>query len=314
MRIAVAGSSGLLGSSLLPALRDDGHEVVRLVRRAASASDEIGWEPARGKLDPSALQSVDAVINLAGAPIAGERWSAERKQLIRTSRVDPATTLALALAAAEPRPRLLLSASAIGWYGDTGDAAVDESAPAGTGYLPSVVRAWEAASAPAEQAGVRVLHLRTGLVLTSSGGLLGSGVPLPGGLKIPLLALFRLGVGGKLGNGKQWQSWISLADEVAGVRFLLANAESLDVHGPVNLTGPEPVPNSAMTQSLGRALHRPAVIPVPKTVLRIAVGEFGDEAVLSQRVLPKVLLGAGYEFQHATIDEAIAAALYDQPA
>ena len=311
MRIALTGSSGLLGTSLVPLLRSDGHDVVRLVRGTPAEPDEVGWDPATGKLDPSALQGVDTVINLSGAPISGHRWSASHKQLIRASRVDAATTLSLALAAAEPRPRLMLSASAIGWYGDTGEAAVDESAPSGIGFLPSVCRAWESACAPAEQAGVRVLHLRTGLVLTARGGLLGSGVALPGGLDLPLLRLFKLGLGGTLAGGKQWQSWISLDDELGAIRFLLSNAEALDLRGPVNLTGPQPVRNRELTKALGRALHRPAVVPVPKLALRIAVGEFADDAVSSQRVLPKVLLDAGYEFQHATIDAAIEAALHD---
>jgi uncharacterized protein len=313
MRIALTGSSGLLGSALITSLRADGHDLVRLVRGPARATDEVGWDPVAGELDPAVLHDVDAVVNLSGAPVAAHRWSPQHKQLIRTSRVEPTTTLSLALAAAEPRPRLLLSASAIGWYGDTGEAAVDETTPAGSGYFPSVVRAWEAATEPAEQAGVRVLHLRTGLVLTSAGGLLGSGVALPGGLDLPLLTLFRLGVGGKLGNGKQWQSWISLADEVGAIRFLLAEADSLDLRGPVNLTAPEPVRNSQLTAALGKALHRPTVLPVPKAALRLAIGEFADEALASQRVLPKVLLTAGYPYQQRTIDEAIQAALHEDP-
>jgi uncharacterized protein len=274
----------------------------------------VSWDPGEGTLDPATLHDVDAVINLSGAPVAGHRWSARQKQLIRTSRVDPTMTLSLALAAAEPRPRLLLSASAIGWYGDTGDIAVDEATPAGSGYFPSVVRAWEAATAPAEQAGVRVLHLRTGLVLTSKGGLLGDGVALPGGLNLPLLRLLKLGVGGKLGNGRQWQSWISLADEIGAMQFLLAQAETLDLRGAVNLTGPEPVRNAQLTTALGKALHRPTVLPVPKAALRLAIGGFADEAVASQRVIPRVLLDAAYPFQHRTIDEAVDAALHHDPA
>jgi uncharacterized protein (TIGR01777 family) len=314
MRIALTGSSGLLGSVLVPTLKTDGHDIVRLVRDKASAADEVGWDPAHGKLDPAALQGVDAVINLAGAPVAGRRWSAGQKQLIRSSRVDATTTLSLALAAAEPRPRLLLSASAIGWYGDTGDTAVDETTPAGTGYFPSVVRAWEAATGPAEQAGVRVLHLRTGLVLTSRGGLLGSGVPLPGGITVPMLALLKLGLGGKLGNGRQWQSWISLADEIGAIRYLLREADARDLSGAVNLTAPAPVRNSELTVALGKALHRPTVLPVPKVALRAAIGEFADEALASQRVLPRVLLDSGYEFRHGTVDEGVDAALHHDPA
>ena len=204
----------------------------------------------------------------------------------------------------------MLSASAIGYYGDTGELAVDEKAPAGTGFFPSVVRAWEASTGAAEQAGVRVLHLRTGLVLTGAGGLLGDGVALPLGIKLPLLTVFKLGGGGKLGNGRQWQSWISLADEVGAIQWLLAEAESRDLRGAVNLTGPEPVRNTELTRSLGRALHRPTVLPVPRVALRLAVGEFADEALASQRVLPTALLAAGYPFRHRTVDEAVDAALH----
>ena len=171
--------------------------------------------------------------------------------------------------------------------------------PAGTGFFPSVVRAWEGATAPAEAAGVRVLHLRTGLVLTRTGGLLGQGVALPGGIDLPLLTIFQLGGGGNLGNGKQWQSWISLADEIGAIQFLLAKAESHDLRGAVNLTGPAPVRNSELTKALGRALHRPTLLPVPKVALRLAVGEFADEALASQRVMPQVLTRRRLPFQHA---------------
>jgi uncharacterized protein (TIGR01777 family) len=310
MRIVISGSSGLLGSTLVPALRADGHEVVRLVRGAASGPDQVAWDPTKGTLDARALREVDAVINLSGAPVGAHRWSPQQKQLLRSSRVDATTTLSLALAAIEARPRLMLSASAIGYYGDTGETAVDEQSPAGAGFFPSLVRAWEASTAPAEEAGVRVLHLRTGLVLAAQGGLLGDGVALPLGIKLPLLRLFKLGGGGKLGNGRQWQSWISLADERDAMRFLLGHAEELDLKGPVNLTGPQPVRNSELTKALGRSLHRPTVLPVPRAAMRLGVGEFADEALASQRVLPNVLLRAGYDFQHKTVDEAVEATLH----
>ena len=273
MRIALTGSSGLIGTTLIAALKADGHRILRLVRGKADGRrrGQLGSRPRHPRPAASCRRSTRS-INLAGAPVGAHRWSARQKQLIRSSRVDSTTTLSLALAAAEPRPRLLLSASAIGWYGDTGEHAVDETTPAGTGFFPSVVRAWEGATGPAEAAGVRVLHLRTGLVLTSSGGLLGEGVALPGGIDLPLLTIFKLGGGGKLGNGRQWQSWISLADELGAIRFLLAEAEAHDLRGAVNLTGPAPVRNAELTKSLGRALHRPTLLPVPKAALRLAVG------------------------------------------
>ena len=288
MRIVVGGSSGFIGTALVDRLRAAGHDIVRLVRRDIAAPDEVTWRPSVAPLDPSTVDGADAVVNLAGVGVGTHRWNAAFKALIRASRVNSTEALAAAVAAAKAPPRVLLNASAVGFYGDTGDREVDESGPAGDGYFPDVCRAWEAATEAAEAAGIRVAHLRTGLVLGPGGGLLK-----------PLLPLYRFGLGGPLGNGRQWMPWISLADEVAAIEFLLT-ADA--VTGAVNLTGPAPVTNREFARTLGRVLHRPAVLPVPAFALRIAVGEFGAEAVRSQRVLPA---GAGYRFQHADLESAL---------
>lgn len=290
MRIAITGARGLIGSALVPALEGVGHTVVPLVRRTPRAG-EVGWDPARRQLNPADLSGTDAVIHLAGAGIGDRRWTPAYKRTLLDSRVDGTTTLSEAIAAAEPRPPVLLSSSAIGWYGDTGDRAVDESAPAGSDFLGDLCRRWEEATRAAADAGVRVVHLRTGLVCAGKGGLLGR-----------LLPLFRLCLGGKLGTGKQYWSWISLADEISAIQHLLDS----DVSGPVNLTGPEPVTNAEFTKVLGRVLGRPTLAPVPAFALRIAVGEFADVGVLtSQRVLPKVLESSAYPFQHSTVEATL---------
>lgn len=291
MKIAITGSSGLIGSALTPALRGDGHTVLRLVRRPPAAADEVRWDPDRHELDPAVLADVDAVVNLAGAGIGDKRWSDERKQTIMDSRVNATETVATALAA-EPRDgRVLLSGSAIGWYGDTGDAEVDETAPAAGDFLAEVTRRWEGATEQAAEAGVRVALLRTGLVC-GKGGLLGKLVPL-----------VKLGLGGPLGSGRQWWSWISLADEVGAIQHLLDH----DVSGPVNLTGPAPLTNRDFTKVLGRVLHRPVIAPpVPAAVLRLVVGDFAEVGILAgQRVLPRVLEQTGYQFRHDTAEKAL---------
>ena len=292
MQIAITGSSGLIGSALVPALRADGHTVLRLVRRAPTGADEVRWDPAARSLDPAALAGVDAVVNLAGVGIGDRRWTAERKRVVLASRVDATETVSAAIAAAEPRPRVLLSASAIGWYGDTGDTQVDESTPAGRDFLAEICRRWEAATAAAEQAGVRVAHLRSGLVC-GKGGLLGR-----------LLPLARLGLGAPLGSGRQWWSWISLADEVGAIRHVLGTD---GIAGPVNLTGPRPLTNRDFIKVLGRVVHRPVLpVPVPRVALRVAVGEFADVGIVAgQRVLPRVLQETGYAFRHETAEQAL---------
>ena len=290
MRIVIGGSSGFLGGALVPRLRAAGHDVVRLVRRNPAGADEVRWSPGTGSLDPAVVDGADAVVNLAGVGVADRRWDDAYRALIGSSRVGSTATLAAAIAAAGRPPGVLLNSSAVGFYGDTGDTEVDETSPAGDGYFPQVCQAWEAATAPAGKAGTRVVLLRTGVVVGRGGGLLK-----------PMLPLFRLGLGGQLGNGRQWLPWISLADWVAAVEFLL----TAEVTGPVNLTGPAPVRNAEFTRTLGRVLHRPAVLPVPGFALRLVLGQFGGEALMSQRVLPAVLTAAGYRFTHPDLESAL---------
>jgi uncharacterized protein (TIGR01777 family) len=296
MKVVVTGASGLIGTALVTSLRADDHDVVRLVRRGARGADEAEWDPANRRLDPAVLAGADAVIHLAGAGVGDKRWSPDYKNTILTSRVDGTTTIATALAACpdSARPRVLLSASGVGYYGDTGDDVADETAPTGEGFLADVVRQWEQATAPAADAGVRVVTTRNGLVLAEHGGVLAK-----------MLPVFKAGLGGRLGSGRQWMSWIALPDHVAAMRFLL---ERDDVSGPINLTAPEPVRNRDYTKALGRALHRPALAVVPPVALRVAFGEFADEGVLvSQRVVPARLEAAGFTFTYADIDAALTA-------
>lgn len=294
MRVAVTGASGLIGAALVRNLRTDGHDVVRLVRREPAAADERQWQPSRRTVDPSVLDGVDAVVHLAGAGIGDHRWTDDYKRTVLASRVDGTTAIATAIAArpAGDRPDVLVSASAVGYYGDTGDDAVDESAPSGQGFLAQVVREWEAATAPAAEAGVRVVTARSGVVLSAEGGALGKVLPL-----------FRAGLGGRLGSGRQWMSWIALPDEIAALRFLIARE---DIAGAVNLTAPEPVRNRDYTRAIARAVHRPAVAIVPPAALRVALGGFANEGVLvSQRVVPTRLEDAGFAFTYADIDAAL---------
>ncbi|WP_326765184.1 TIGR01777 family oxidoreductase [Streptomyces sp. NBC_01591] len=294
-RIAVTGASGLIGAALVRSLRADGHEVVRLVRHPARAGDEVEWDPRRGYVDVAGLVGCDAVVHLAGAGVGDHRWTAAYKQEIRDSRVLGTAAVAEAIASLDVPPKVLLSGSAIGYYGDTGDRAVDESAPAGEGFLPSVCVEWEAATAAAQEAGVRTVHARTGLVVGREGGAWGR-----------LFPLFRAGLGGRLGNGRQYWSFIALHDEVAALRHVL-DTESLS--GPVNLTGPDPVTNSEVTAAMGRVLHRPTLFTAPAPALRIVLGDFAEDVLASQRVLPGQLLDSGFVFAFPGIDAAIRAAL-----
>ncbi len=295
MKIGITGASGLIGTALVSDLRAHGHDVVRVVRGAAGGADERPWDPAAQQLDPAHLADLDAVVHLAGAGVADKRWTEARKKVVLDSRVDGTTAVAQAMAQAEG-PKVLLSASAVGWYGDTDDRLTDENGPTGQGFLAEVCRQWEAATAPAEAAGVRVAHLRTGIVLSGDGGALG-----------PQLRVFRLGLGAPLGSGRQWLSWISLRDEVAAIRHLL----TADVAGPVNLVGPAPVTNKQFTKALGRALHRPTLpIPVPGFALKALLGPFAEEGVLiGQRLQPAVLQRSGFTFAHADVDAALVASI-----
>jgi len=297
MKVAVTGSSGLIGTALVAALRADGHEVIRLVRAAPAPPDAVAWDPRadRGGLGPRSLDGVAAVVHLAAAGVADKRWTPRYQAEIRDSRARGTQALAGALAAMATPPAVLLSGSAIGWYGDTGGREVTESDPAGSGFLSEVVRDWEAATGSAAQAGIRVVTLRSGLVLSSEGGILAR-----------LLPLFRLGLGGRIGTGRQVMSWIGLSEWVAAARFLLGRD---DVHGPVNLTTPCPVSNAEFTSALAAAVHRPALMLVPVPALKVAIGGVSSDILSSARVLPRRLLDEGYQFRHPAIAEALAAEL-----
>lgn len=292
MKVVVAGSSGLIGTALVDALRADGHTVVRLVRRAPRGADEVQWDPSQ-PLSPAKLSGVEAAVCLSGAGVGEKRWNDAFKRVLVDSRLQPTHTLATALAQLEPKPKVFLAGSAIGWYGDTGSTAVDETAEPADDFMAQLTVRWEAAAEPAVAAGIRVAHLRTGLVVAREGGAWGRMFPI-----------FKLGLGGKLGSGRQYWSWISLADHVRAQLFLLTH----DVSGPVNLTGPEPATNAEVTKAMGRVLHRPTLFPAPRFGLRLVLGEFGDQPLLSQRIVPNVLQKAGFTFEHTDVESAIRAA------
>ena len=285
-RIAVTGASGLIGTALVGYLKSQGHTVQRLVRRAAVSSEEITWDPIAGTVDMDALAGVDAVIHLAGAGVSDKRWTKKYKSEILNSRLLGTTTIAKAVAIV--KPQVFISASAIGWYGESGNRAVIESDRVGDDFLAAVCREWESA---ADLAGdVRTVKLRTGLVLDPIGGALGK-----------MLPLFRFGLGGKLSNGKQWWSWITLHDQIRAIAFLLENR----VSGPVNLTSPNPVTNSEFTAGLARAMHRQALFPVPAIALKIVLGGFSAEVLGSKKVMPQVLTEAGFTFDYPHISSAL---------
>ena len=291
MRVVVAGSSGLVGSALVPELRAAGHEVIRLVRRTPVAADERGWDPPAGRIDDGALDGVDAVVNLCGAGIGERRWSHARKQVLIDSRIEP--TEVLAGAVAEHRISVLVNASGVHYYGDAGDRVVDERAPRGRGFLSDLCRDWEAATRRASESGARVVLARTSHVLAGSGGLLGQ-----------LRPLFRVGLGARLGSGDQYMPWIHIADHVAAIRFAV---EHDAVSGPANLCSPNPVTNRELTRALGRLWHRPTPWMVPKIGLRVALGDLADEILMSQRAVPKVLPDNGFEPRYAVLEDALAA-------
>lgn len=294
MRVLVAGSSGLIGTALCARLRQHGHDVVRLVRRAPALPDERRWAPPAGYIENGALDGVDAVVNLCGAPLASGRWSAARKQLLRDSRLEP--TEVLAEAVAERGVPVLVNSSGVNYYGDTGDVEVDELAPRGSGFLARLCAEWEAATTPASVAGSRVVLLRTAPVLARRGGLLRILVPL-----------FRGGLGATLASGDQYLPWIGLADMVEVIRSCVEHGE---FSGALNATAPQPVTNAEFTRALGRALHRPAPWRVPRSVLRLGLGEAADEMLLSgPRTVPGVLRDTGFRYDSPDLDQALAAAL-----
>lgn len=291
MRIAVAGSSGLIGSALVPALRAAGHEVVRLVRRAPAAADERGWDPPAGRLDDGALDGVHAVVNLCGAGIGERRWTAARKQVLIDSRVEP--TEVLAGAVAERGIPILVNGSGAHFYGDAGDRVVDETAPRGRGFLSDLCRDWEAATRRASEAGARVVLARTSHVLSREGGLLGQ-----------LRPLVKLGLGGRLGNGRQYMPWIHVDDHVAAIRFAI---EHDTVSGPANLCSPNPVTNRELTAALGRLWHRPTPWFVPRLGLQVVFGDLAEEILMSQRAVPKVLPSCGFKIKYSELADALVA-------
>ncbi len=295
MKIAVTGASGLIGTRLVPALRERGHEVLRFVRGEATGADERAWDPSSRRMDVADVADLDALIHLAGAGVADKRWTDSRKKVVMDSRVDGTTAVAEAVATAAAQgsgPHVLLSASAVGYYGDTGDRLIDENSPSGQGFLAEVCVAWEAATAPAEQAAVRVAHLRTGIVLSDDGGL----------LKRTLL-LYKLGLGTTLGDGQQWMSWITLRDEIGAIVHCLTH----DVRGAVNLVGPQPVTNETYTRTLNGVLKRPTLpIGAPGFALKLAVGEFAEEGILAgQRIEPAVLATSGFAFEDPQLQAAL---------
>ncbi|MGH8933771.1 MAG: TIGR01777 family oxidoreductase, partial [Egibacteraceae bacterium] len=296
MRVAVTGASGLIGSEIVAVLRSGGHQAVRLVRRAPSAADEARWDPDAGTVDD--LTGVDAVVHLAGEPVGGGRWTEDRKRRIRDSRVDGTRTLATALAGLEDGPRALICASGVHYYGsDRGDELLTEDSGPGSGFLPDVVRDWEAAADPARKAGIRVVHVRNGVVQSPKGGALA--------LQLPL---FKMGLGGRLGSGKQWVSWITL-DDIAGI-FVHA-VLTPDLEGVLNGTAPEPVRNAEFTRVLARVLGRRALVPVPKLGPAVLLGPEGAQEIAfsSLRVIPARAEAAGYRFRHRTVEEGLRAVL-----
>lgn len=285
-RIAISGSSGLIGTALVGHLKSEGHTVQRLVRRAPVAADEVQWDLQTGYVDLTALAGVDAIIHLAGVGVGDKRWTKKFKSEILNSRLLGTTTIAKAVA--ELKPQVFISASAIGWYGESGNRAVVETDRVGDDFLAAVCREWESAADLA--ADVRTVKIRTGLVLDPTGGALGK-----------MLPLFRLGFGGKLGSGKQWWSWITLHDQIRAIVFALENPLS----GPVNVTSPNPVTNQEFTSALARALHRPALFPAPAIALKVALGGFSSEVLGSKKVIPHVLQEAGFRWDYPHITEAL---------
>ena len=295
MNVMVTGATGLVGSQLLPLLKQDGHEVITLTRRAPRNSSERQWDPA-GKLPAATLEGIDAIIHLAGENIGDSRWTAAKKKRIRDSRVIGTRNLAEAAAATGGQVKSFICASAIGFYGDRGNEELTENSLPGPGFLPEVCREWEAATGPARDAGIRVVNLRLGVVLSNEGGALAK-----------MLLPFKMCVGGIVGSGKQYWSWLTVDEAARMFRFALQNT---NLHGPVNAVSPQPVTNLEFTKALGSVLHRPTIFPLPAFMARMVLGEMADDLILgSTRVIPNRLLAAGYSFSHPEIGEALASAL-----
>jgi uncharacterized protein (TIGR01777 family) len=297
MRILMAGASGFLGTRLAERLRGGGHEITRLVRRAVRRAGEASWQPSQGQLDPGVVAGADVVINLAGANVGDHRWTNHYKGVLRSSRLDTTGTLARAIKQLPEgdRPRTMLQASGVGWYGDTGDHAATEEDPAGDSFLADMCQVWEAATRPAEDAGTRVVLLRTAPTIGAGGSLVK-----------PLLLPFKLGAGAKIGNGRQWMAWISLADWLAAAEFLI---DREDLAGPVNMVSARQCTNAEFTRAFGRAVRRPAVLTVPGAALGVAFGEIAGEMLRSQRVVPAVLERAGFVWSHPDVETALRAAV-----
>jgi uncharacterized protein len=304
VEVAITGASGLIGSALASSLGADGHAVRPVVRPASDgppADGAIRWDPAAGTIESDALEGIDAVVHLAGAGIGDKRWSPARKREIRDSRVRGTDLLARTLARLSRPPAVLVSGSAVGYYGDRGDEELTEQSAPGTDFLAGVVRAWEAAAQPAVDAGIRTVYLRNGVVLAADGGMLPR-----------LVTLFRFFVGGRLGSGRQWLSWVSIDDEVGVIRFVL---DRPDLSGPLNVTGPSPATNAQFTNALGAALHRPTALPIPAFGPRLVLGrEMADEMLfVSQRAVPAALIAAGYDFAHPDVATALHEVLGGRP-
>jgi uncharacterized protein (TIGR01777 family) len=291
MKVALTGSHGLIGSALAERLTARGDEVIRLVRSAPTGPGEIQWDPAGGSVDLAGLKGVEGVVHLAGAGVGDHRWSASYKREIRDSRALGTRTLVRAITALDTPPRVLVSGSAIGYYGERGDEILTEQSAPGQGFLTSVVEVWEAEAAPAAGAGIRVVHPRTGLVMARQGGAFQQ-----------LLLLARLGLAGPLGNGRQWWSWVTLPDTLSALEFMLDG----DLSGPVNVVGPEAARNRDVIKAVAGALHRPALVPAPGFALRIVLGEFAGEVLGSQRVDPDRLRTSGFQWEHDTLAKAAA--------
>lgn len=297
MDVAISGASGLIGTTLVRALEDAGHRAIRLVRgRPAAGADEIRWQPANEEIDAASLDGVDAIVNLSGAGIGDHRWTPEYKRLLVTSRTDSTSLLATTAASLSSPPKVLLSGSAIGYYGSQGDTVLTEQSPAGTDFLAKLTVDWEAAAKPAVEAGIRTAFLRTGIVMSQDGGALPKFLPL-----------FKLFVGGRFGSGEQYMSWVTIDDEVGAIMHLL----DADIAGPVNLTAPEPVTNARFTEILGKVLGRPSVLPVPRFGPRLVLGADRADALLfdSMRVVPEVLGASGYAFSSADLETGLRSVL-----